>query len=391
MADPVDTPDLHRRLVIVGGGPAAARQLNSSGVDSQDVCIISTEWGSGMGFLGSGTMQSYVGELDVGDGCAGLAALLEADQIQPSAAQYDSYVRTTLRRSGATLITGTVTAMTRTAHGLRLAVDLDGTTMSVTAERVVLATGSRPRRPPAEWAEAGAISYADFYRMTVAERRERCRGRSVLVIGSGNSAMQTATLAAPLASDTTVLATRYHGLFPFETADRFAWRSQSALTCELVVKSAAVCGSSGGSAPCVRLLVYSTLTVGPGELEYTYHQDRNGDLLARCSLPPRCRHAGAVSLPGPRRGWSEKRPVRNSLVLWATGCQPVYPDADMLSSLPKDAAGYLISDAAGRTAIPGLYLTGACSGQRAVNEMQPALEARLDDLDELSRVGGVGS
>lgn len=385
MATPGDFSDRKWRLAIVGGGPAAARQLRWSGGRPQDVCIISAAWHNGMSFMGSGTMQSYVDELDVGDGGEALRALLADDHIQPTAAQYDSYVRTTLRSSGATLVTARLSGISRVPDGLRLAVADGQAATTLTADRVVLATGSRPRKPPAEWAAAGAATYDAFHRMTRVERARLCAGRAVLVVGSGNSALQTATLAASFATDTTVLANRYHGLYPFETDDRFAWRSQSALACEMVVKGATRCHVAGGTTPCLRLLVYGSLTRTGDDLEFTYYQDRNEDLLARCSLPPRCPHTAATSLPGPRRGWIERRCLDDVVVLWATGCQPVYPDVEILRGLPRDAAGYLYTDAAGATAVPGLYLTGACSGQRAVNEMRPALEARLDELDEVTQ------
>src|SRR5205823_630787 len=84
--------------------------------------------------------------------------------------------------------------------------DANGTSAMVDAGTVVLATGSRPKPPPAEWTALGAISYDRVYRMDTAERAELCRGKRLVIVGGGNSAMQTAVLLAGLARDTLILA-----------------------------------------------------------------------------------------------------------------------------------------------------------------------------------------
>jgi thioredoxin reductase len=371
-------PELERErwaLVVVGGGPAAALQVHA-GAPAGHVLVVSERWQSGMAFMGSESLQSYVTELDLDSSSAALRSMLPPGRVRPTAERYDEYVRQALQRSGARLVDGTVTGIDRTPDGFQVVIATADGERTARCTYVVLATGSRPSPPPPEWLGAGAVTYDVAYRWTDEEKVSRCSGRSLLVVGSGNSAMQTAALLASLAEDTTILATRYVGMFPFETDDRFAWRAPSALTCELVVKSGRDCAERG-TETCVRFLVYERARPIGGEVVIDYAERANQGLLSRHSIPPRCRHVEARSEGAGR--WRERRDLSRTTILWATGCVPVYPAVPLVDALARDERGYIPTDARGETAIRGLYLTGACSGQRAVNEMRPASPAHLRD------------
>lgn len=320
-----------------------------------------------MAFLGEAVLQSYAHELVVGDDSAEVGRLLPVGTLRPSAATYDVYVRGSLLRAGCELITDSV-ADIRQVDG-EFEVSLRGGN-SVIAESVVLATGSAPRRPPAEWGEIGTLTYSDVYHHQRQGDPGPWRDRSVVVVGAGNSAMQTAALVAPDARDVVVLANRYVGSYPVETSDRFAWRAPSQLTCELVVKGGREC-RTGLPIPCVRHLVYDTLTIEGGDVLFTYAEERNRNPLGAWSLPPRCDHVDA--LPLGEGVWRERREAAETTVVWATGSEPVYPRCPLLDGLPRTPEGTIPVDDKGRTPIPGLYAVGACAGRRSVNETFPAI------------------
>jgi cation diffusion facilitator CzcD-associated flavoprotein CzcO len=250
-----------------------------------------------------------------------------------------------------------------------------GRPFEVTADRVALATGNRPRRPSPEWGDR-ARTYDEVYAEVLRGDVARYTGRSVVIVGSGNSALQTAALLANHASDVTILANHYPGLYPLETTDRFAWRSASHLTYELVVKGGEQCGRPG-SIPCVRFVVYRSLTRGhDGTVVFDYAATDNRHRIGASSLPPRCAHA-AQAMPWPAGGgWTERRSPDTELV-WATGSDPQYPDAALLAALPRDERGFIVHDEDGATPVPGLFVVGSCAGARSVNEMRPVVFAEV--------------
>lgn len=355
-------------LVVIGGGSAAAIQVLKGVTPPEDILVVSDRWGTGMAFMGEATLQSYAHELAVSSDSAELGRLLPVGGLRPTARIYDSYVRESMRAAGCELLTARVTDIRQA--GDEFEVRVHGLREPLLAESVVLATGSAPRVPPPALREAGALSYSDVYRHQGRGDSGPWRGRSVVVVGAGNSAMQTAALVAPAARDVVVLANRYVGSYPVESSDRFAWRAPSQLTCELIVKGGREC-RAGLPIPCVRHIVYDSLRVEGGELCFTYHEERNRTPLGAWSMPPRCDHTE------PERAgegaWRERRPLAETTVVWATGSVPLYPRCPLVDGLPRDASGTIVADDKGRTAVPGLYAVGACAGRRSVNETSPAI------------------
>jgi thioredoxin reductase len=358
------------RVIIVGGGPAAAlqlRRLRSAGVAAGDVLVVGESWGApGMAFLGTSRLQSYVHELDLE--ADGRPDLTSSGFVQPTGDEFHRYARRVLHGSGAVLLRGRVVDVRRDPAALAVRVRTGGEEREFRAPCVVLATGTQPKQPPEQLARIGTRTYDHVYRDLAAGRTAAYRGRPAYVIGSGNSAMQTASLLASVSTSVTVLAARYVGMYPTETQDRFAWRAQSQLTWELVVKSTGPRNRCEGTGICVRFLVYRSVEVEAGRLRISVDEADNRHQMGRHSDPALHRHVATAPRPG---GWTEDAPADAALA-WATGCRPTYPQSALIAALPKDDEGYLLADERGRTDCPGLFVTGACAGRRAVNEMVPA-------------------
>ncbi|MFJ9772629.1 FAD-dependent oxidoreductase [Kitasatospora sp. NPDC101157] len=363
------------RLAVIGGGSAAAVQVRQGDVPPQETIVIGARWGTGMEFLGNFILQSYVEELQVSDSPGGLRSVVDPGQLRPSASQFDGYVRDSLMSSGAVLKQGRVLEIEGTEGAFLIHVlNGDGTISYVCAESVVLATGSAPRQPSRRWAEAGAVSHEVVHADIAQRRTERWAGRSVIVVGAGNSGMQAAALVAPDAAEVVLLGNRYVGMFPTENPDRFAWRAPSQLTYELVGKSALECGERKWRTPCVRHLVYDGLDVEGGRVSWTYSESRNQNPLGSRSLPGRCRHAQAAErTPSGPADWRESRDLARTTVVWATGNEPVFPGGELVATLVRDDKGALAVDEFGATSTPGVFALGACAGQPSVNETTPAL------------------
>lgn len=357
--------------MVVGGGSAAAVQVRKGDVPPQETLVVAERLGTGMAFLGRATLQSYTEELLVSAAAAELHSMVPAGELRPSAAQYDAYVRESLLQTGASVLVARVLDVQRDAQGFVLTLRTPGGVhRQVHADSVVLATGSAPRKPPAQWQAAGAISYDLVHRELAQVGPHRWAGNSVLVVGAGNSAMQTASLMAADARDITILARRYVGMYPAESEDRFAWRAPSQLTYELVVKGSNECGRRPWRVPCVRHIVYDTLEVTDDAFRWSYQETNNLDVLGLHSMAGRCRHArGRQESDG---SWVESRARDATVVVWATGSAPVYPPGELISALRRNPDGTVVRDEHGRTDVPGLFVTGACAGHRAVNETVPA-------------------
>jgi cation diffusion facilitator CzcD-associated flavoprotein CzcO len=319
-----------------------------------------------MEFLGASRLQSYVSELNLDEIPASSAA--SAGFLQPTGAQYHRYAQMVFDRSGVARCQGRVSGIDRTTDHFVLTVRAGAGVDRLETSCLVVATGTRPRRPPAAWEAAGAHTYDHVYRNVQAGRTEAYQGRAVYVVGSGNSALQTAALMASVAASVTVLANKYLGMYPNETDDRFAWRAASQLTWELVVKSGQDRMACDGMGTCVRLLVYDTLNLVEDRIRVSFRADANQHQMGRHSLPDVHRHIPVRAQAG---AWVEERPLDQVVIVWATGCEPVYPPG-LISLVPKDESGYLHSGPRGETGIPRLFVTGSCAGRRAVNEMVPA-------------------
>ncbi|MET7766702.1 FAD-dependent oxidoreductase [Streptomyces sp. NPDC005336] len=359
------------RLVVVGGGSAAAVQVRRGDVPPEEILVVAERLGTGMAFLGRSTLQSYAEELLVSRTSGELRAMLPAGELRPTAAEYDAYVKESLMKSGACVTLARVLDIRRDEDGFVLALRTSGgERRQVYADAVVLATGSTPRKPPAQWQAAGAITFDTVYRELSRCDTGRWAGNSVIIVGAGNSALQTAALMAPDARDVTVLANNYVGMYPVESDDRFAWRAPSQLAYELVVKSSRECGRRPWAVPCVRHLIYESLDPVDDEVRWHYREAGNLNRLGSHSLPGRCRHAqGRMDGDGV---WQESRKRDTAVVVWAAGSSPVYPPGELLTSMRRKPDNTLPHDALGQTDVPGLYVTGACAGQRSVNETEPA-------------------
>ncbi|MCX4721174.1 FAD-dependent oxidoreductase [Streptomyces virginiae] len=362
------------RLVVVGGGSAGVIQVRQGDVPPQEILVVAERVGTGMAFLGRTILQSYADELILSRQSGELQSALAVGELRPNADEYDTYVRESLLRSGASVTLAKVMDIQRDEDGFVLSLRTPGgVRRQVYADAVVLATGSTPRRPPEDWQAAGAISYDTVYRELTQGNTSRWAGLSVVIAGAGNSAMQTAGLMAPAARDVTILANRYVGMYPSESDDRFAWRAPSQLTYELVAKSSRECGRRPWRVPCVRHLVHDSLDMDGETVRWRYRREANLGMLGSHSLPDRCRHARGTVVSGGEGDevWEETR-GHDSVVVWATGSNPVYPPGELLASLSREPDGSLSRDEYGRTGVPGLFVTGACAGQRSVNDTVPA-------------------
>lgn len=360
-------------VVIVGGGPAALFQINRTGLSSREVLLVAERVGSGIAFLGRQRLQSYAQELDVGQSSGSLQRFIGYTYLQPTADEYTRYVSHQLNLSGVTIVNGSVIDVRPFSNGLVIETNTqDFGEVRLRARSVVLATGTTPRRPVMDRSAACQVVYDQVYQDLQSGGFEQYQAKSILIVGSGNSALQTASLLAPVARDITILAKRYVGVYPQETPDRFAWRCLSQLTCELITKSAQRCSLLMPWFPCVRLIIYDTLVAKNGGVIFTYRRSANTSVLCRASLPPRCTHVqGQVSILADGC-FEETRNFHDSIIVWAVGMEPNYPKGKTVSSLRHDDSGFLVKDEMGGTELRGLFVVGACAGARAVNEMKPA-------------------
>jgi glutathione reductase (NADPH) len=195
----------------------------------------------------------------------------------------------------------------------------------LTGERIVLATGGRPRRPTVPGAELGIDSDGFF---SLSERPAR-----VTVVGGGYIAVELAGVFAALGSEVSVV-----------------WRGPTLLRgFDPMLAEAAQEGLATAGATLLPQARPTTLTRAADGRRIDVRLD-NGELL-----------------------------TAQDAVLWAVGRDPVTEFIDPAVGLKADVAGYLKVDEYQQTAVPGVFAIGDVTGQAMLTPVAIAAGRRLAD------------
>ena len=192
-------------------------------------------------------------------------------------------------------------------------------------ERVLIATGGRPRRPQIPGAQLGIDSDGFF---ELAQRPQR-----VTVVGGGYIAIEIAGVFAALGSDVTVMARGASLLRDFDP---------------LLVEAAQEGLGEAGAKLLLQTIParLSRASVGPGiDLQLS-----NGDSL-----------------------------TAQDTVVWATGRAPVTDFIDASVGLRLDERGYVAVDEYQHSCVPGVFAIGDVTGQLTLTPVAIAAGRRLAD------------
>lgn len=358
-----------RHLVVVGGGPAAVWQLANLSkrvLDSWSITVIAANRGGWPSLLGPQLMQSTYDELDLGvDGCK-LVDFVAPSRMSPTGFEYSGYLSSCIDSFDATYISDEVLDVARQHDGLEVRARRHAATR---ADRVILATGIGGRSFGKDLGSFTVKTMEQAYVDIVTRNVADYISRSLVVIGSGNSAMQIAACLSRVVRDVTVFGNKYHGFFPTETDDRFAWRAETQRTCELVARTA----QNADANDCgrhVRFIIYDELSrCGPEQLKFRYSRERNTNKLGLFSLPPRHPQLGCRIDERASGTFTESFKRKDTLVVVATGVQASVSCGPNLGRLRRNSHGFLQTGQCGETEMPGLYAIGSCVGSPAVNFM----------------------
>ena len=360
-------------LIIIGGGPAAALQLSRLKYPER-VLIISENFGGNMDIMGDLHLQSYIDELEIKSKNISLQSFTKLSDITPTGTQYVSYIQSLIKNSPALKLKARVHDISKKGNKMEIniAQKYNSQRFNISAKFVILATGTRPKKPPSDWKDVGVIPFTQVFRDLAQKQLELYKNKAILIIGSGNSAMQLAVMLARLAANVTVLAKRYVGMYPHDTNDRFAWRGSSHLAYELIAKSQNQLKSLP-SPYHVRYIVYDKIYIDDKvNVNFSYSSYLNKSILGHYSLNSRPNHSCIkyhCSEPGE---YSETFSNQNRVVIWATGVEPSYPKGSIITCLSRDNEGFISCDSHGQTEIPSLFQVGSCRARcRSINEMYP--------------------
>ncbi|WP_257811930.1 NAD(P)/FAD-dependent oxidoreductase [Burkholderia glumae] len=356
--------------LIVGGGPAAAREaLRLAGTDAS-VGLVSNGYGGCMKMMGDMALQSYPNELELQPSPLRLRAYIEGMRMSPSGREYATYITDLIHSTNVTRMLGKVDFIER--HGELFVCHLSGGNgvAPITARRLILATGLRPRDIPGAFMEVDAINCFEAYTLLAAPQTAAAlAGKNVVIVGSGNSAFQIAALASLVARSVCILSRGYLGLFPQETGDRFALRAPSQLTIELIGKSMAEGGHSHAITQDlitpVSFLVYRDLMRDASGCRAIFHEADNHCHIARLSWRYAVERRIVTRLAEPQL-WHGVFPRDQTIFISAIGVTANLPDSQW--RLLDDTTRFVSHDE-GRTAIPNLFIAGTVGGCRSVNTM----------------------
>ncbi len=366
--------------IVVGGGPAAVIEASRLVKGGARAAVISNDFGGSMRNLANQRMQSYVHELEISDSRRDIRAYI-ADQGRhnPTGWEYAAYVRDTLYDLPLRHLHGKVSGIEKLGRHFVLEIDTADGQRSIRAGSVVLSTGLESREP-GPWAPPGATATCfEVYDDIAHNRFARYAGRTLAIIGSGNTAFQLAFVLAGTAASITILAKSYLGMFPQETDCRFALRAMSQPTLELIAKTSRADGYGPANSRGLQRLapiwlhIYRHLDRDPdsGALVACLGRLDNIDKVSRISFDHARRIGRLETLSTANDEHRLKLPGNDLLVISAIGVKSHVPELAW-SGLINQETGF-VDHEGGQTAVAGLYVAGACAGYPSVNTMVPSV------------------
>lgn len=366
--------------LIIGGGPAAAREaLRFAGTDAS-VAVVADEYGGCMRMMGDLLLQSYPNELELRASPLRLNTYMNPVRMSPSGYEYAAYVSDIIHSLDLTHIVGMVEYIDKVGERFVCQVATDSHPILLHAKHVILATGLRSRNFPVDIPGANCINCFTAYSLLCSSASATFVGKDVVVFGSGNSAFQLALLASISARSVTILSKRYLGVFPQETDNRFALRAPSQLTIERISKSMSENNHgyaiTGKPTTPISFLVYRSLEHQGNACHVVFDEGDNHCHIARQSW----RYATAKGIVKP----SNEPTLCHGTFLYnsttfisAIGVMANLPDSPW--NLLDDTARFIFHQE-GKTSIPNLFVAGTVGGCRSVNTMDYAgLKPFLND------------
>ena len=363
-------------VVVIGGGPSALSETMHLASTKLRVLVVSEQFGGCMDILGDLSLQSYVPELELARAPVRLVDFMRSKtESRPTGHEYANYVRACFAALPTEQRRCRVDWIQKQQGRFAVHTSDTGGSNVLYARRLVLATGIRSKTPRPLVAGAVHLSCFEAYQRLTNQDLGCFAEREVCIIGSGNTAFQLAYSLARIAKRITLLATKYVGVYPIDSADRFALRAKSLQALELVEKTADEPRSigpiniAGNRLAPIYFHVYDHLVL----------DDSTGRLRARISTPEIQAPVVVNSLRAAlNKGFVDR--VDEAHCVWSvaaanvTTVSAIGVEANPVESpwldLVDTSSGFM-RHTNGRTSIDGLYVTGCAAGYPSVNLMRP--------------------
>ncbi|KPB71919.1 Thioredoxin reductase [Pseudomonas cannabina pv. alisalensis] len=378
-------------VIVIGGGPAGlSESIRLLGKDLK-VAVVSDFFGGCMGMMGDLPLQSYCNELEIAGAPLPLKNFMQHLSISPTGREYADYIKGNFEALPFVLVQDRVLRLKKNADVFEMVLGDTRNKRILRASRVILATGIRPKSVPIPLEGKPWKSCFDVYSEASCEQIENYRDKDVFIFGSGNSAFQIALLLAPLARNITILVKSYLGLYPQETDNRFALRSLSQRTLEMIAKSTLnTCegplnNHSAASRARLWLHAYSELQAVDSSLRLILTEELNSHPLLKGSCEASA-NEGLLSRLSDAPGYELRIDYLRddcSLVS-ATGITAQLPATDWPHLLDQGTG--FAAHQNGQSPVDGLYVAGAASGYASVNTMIPSANASIGQPRAQERV-----
>lgn len=338
--------------IVIGGGPAAVLQLNSMSADQIAKTVVITDYIGGWSrLIGPQLMQSSCDELDLAVEGIELESFVHDSRYSPTGDEYTRYINGCFRLLRPEIRIGFVETIFRRAG--RCFVKL-GNGEIIASNKAIVASGVKGKLPEGVDESQSIRSLKGAYEDIALNRYHYYQDKSVVVVGSGNSALQLAGCLYRHSNDITVLVNRAPLFFPTQTNDRFACRAESQRACELSARSSQK-SADGSKAKHFRIIRHraADFCISGTSIEFSYAILKNQDSITKPSVYPNHKTLHERIRETSPGIFVERIPIRQCVLVYAYGTEPCIPNIEM-------------SD---QSAVP-IYLVGGCSGRPAVNFME---------------------
>jgi thioredoxin reductase len=343
--------------LIIGGGPAALKEALFLIEKGKQVAIVSEQYGGIMKCMHDKPLQSYQEELTISNEFYDKGQLTKISYLSsPSGKEFTTYIEHSIKSLPIRKIIGKVTYISHIEKGFLCTIMHNDTVSHHTCSNLILATGLKPRPLEPMGKNIKFMTCIDAYKMLADDCTLANTIKKIVIIGSGNSAFQLALQALKLNVSITILASKYLGIFPQETHDKFALRALSQNTVEYIWKSQ----NERHLIP-VSFFVYENLNVKNNILEVRVYRRDNDFHIAKASFD------NIDSGDDYQEVKSVLFNIDDTLFISAVGMTGNIPDND-LKNLELDEDGFVVNYR-GKTKIHNLYVCGTLAGYRSVDTM----------------------